>query len=190
MLNRHASSFAHVFRRRADGLDNVLVAGAAAQVGREHVKQVVVADIGLALEHADSEHQEAGRAEAALQAVVVHKGLLHRMQLIAIGQAFDGPDLFTVRLHGEHQAGAYWLTVDDYCAGAANTVFAANMGPGLPAVLADCVRQGAPRLDGNRMIAAVDGQDDVRLRTHLKTLASHPLVPAKAGTQSNIFQPL
>ena len=35
-------------RRRAHGLDDVLVAGAAAEIGRQHVEQVVVADVRLA----------------------------------------------------------------------------------------------------------------------------------------------
>ena len=66
--------------RRAHRLDDVLIAGAAAQIGRQHVEQVLVADVRLALQHAGRQHQEARRAEAALQAVMVHEGLLQRMQ--------------------------------------------------------------------------------------------------------------
>src|SRR6516162_7502064 len=57
------SSFSHVLRRRSDRLDDVLVARAAAKVGRKNVEQVFVADVGLALEHADREHQKTRRAE-------------------------------------------------------------------------------------------------------------------------------
>ena len=142
-----AHPFPHFFRRRAHRLDDVLVAGAAAQIGREHVEQILVADVGLALEHADRQHQEARRAEAALQAVVIHEGLLHRMQLVAVGEALDGADLLAVGLHGEHQAGAHRLAVDDHRAGAADAVLAADMGAGLAAILADGVGQRAPRLD-------------------------------------------
>ena len=49
-----------IFRRHgADGLDDVRVAGAAAEIGRQHVEQVLVADVRLALEHRDGQHQEA-----------------------------------------------------------------------------------------------------------------------------------
>ena len=51
------------------------------------------------------------------------------------------------RLHRKHQAGAHRLAVDDDGAGAADAVLAADMGAGLPAILADGVDQRAPRLD-------------------------------------------
>src|SRR3974390_2822089 len=79
-----AASLAHLFCCRAHRLDDVLVAGAAAEVGREHVQQIVVGHVGLALQHTDGEHQKTRRAEAALQSVIVHEGLLHRMQRIAV----------------------------------------------------------------------------------------------------------
>src|SRR5581483_3612720 len=74
------SSTPHLLRRRAHGPDDVLIAGAAAEIGRQHLDKVGVADVRLALEHADGQHQEAGRTEAALQAVVIHERLLQGMQ--------------------------------------------------------------------------------------------------------------
>src|SRR6202040_1834161 len=59
---------AQLQRRRAHRLDDVLVAGAAAQVRGEHVDQLVIGDLRLALQHARDQHEEARRAEAALQA--------------------------------------------------------------------------------------------------------------------------
>ena len=91
---------------------------------------------------------------------MVHEGLLHRMQFVVLRQAFDGANLFARRLHGEHQAGAHRLAVDDHGAGAADAVLAADMGAGLAAVLADGVGQRAARLDGDGVIAAVDGEGD------------------------------
>ena len=97
---------------------------------------------------------------------MIHEGLLHRMQLVAIRQPFDGADLLAIGLHGEHQAGAHRLAVDDDRAGAADAVLAADMGAGLPAILADGVSQCAPRLDADRVVAAVDGQGDGGLFAH------------------------
>ena len=116
--------------------------------------QLVVADIGLALQHAGRQHQKAGRAEAALQAVMLHEGALQRIELVAVRQAFDGADLLAVRLHREHQARAHRLAVDEHRAGAADAVLAADMRAGLPAILADRVGQRAPRLDANGMAPA------------------------------------
>src|SRR6476660_2885710 len=69
---------AHRYGGCAYRLDDVLVACAAAQVRRQYVEQIVIADIGLALAYADRQHQKTRGTEAALQAVVVHEGLLHR----------------------------------------------------------------------------------------------------------------
>ncbi len=106
---------------------------------------------GLLLQRVRRQHQEARRAEAALQAVVVDEGLLQRMQLLAVGEPFDGADLPAVGLDREHQAGADRLAVEDDRAGAADAVLAADMRAGLAAVVADRVDQRLARLDADRM---------------------------------------
>ena len=49
------------------------------------------------------------------------------MQLIDRSKRLHGGDLATIRLHREHQAGANGRTVDNNSAGAADSVFAADM---------------------------------------------------------------
>ena len=144
-----------IFCRGAYRLDDVLVAGATAEVGREHVEKVFVADIRLALQNADGQHQKPGRAETALQRVMIHEGLLHRMQLVASqpGPRRSGFSCI-VGLHGEHQAGAHRFAIDNDRAGAADTMLATDMGSGLSAIFTDGIGQRAPRFDGNRVIAA------------------------------------
>ncbi len=102
---------------------------------------------GSTLQHAGREHQEARRAEAALQAVVLDEGALQRVQRIAVREALDGADPAAIGLHGEHQAGAHRLAVDQHRAGAADAMLAADMRAGLAAVVADRVDQRAARLD-------------------------------------------
>ncbi len=155
-----------VSRAAPHRLDDVLVAGAAAEVGRQHVEQLVVADVRIVLQRVRRQHQEARRAEAALQAVVIDEGLLQRMQRLAIGEPFDGADLPAVGLDREHQAGADRLAVEDDGAGAADAVLAADMGAGLAAVVADRIDQRLARLDADVVRAAVDRQRDVDLVTH------------------------
>src|SRR5262249_5841877 len=141
-------------------------AGAAAKIGAQDVEQVVVADVGLALEHAYRQHQEARRAEAALQTVVLDEGLLHRVELVALRQPLDGADRPTLCLHREHQTGAYRLAVEQHRAGAADPVLAADMRSGLAAIVADRVDQRAPRIDADVIAAAVDGEREVALLGH------------------------
>src|SRR5262249_18031655 len=93
-------------------------------------------------------------------------GFLHRVQLVALRQAFDRSDLPALRLHGEHQAGAHRLVVEDDGTGAADAVLAAYMGAGLPAVVADGVDQRLARLDAYVVVAPVDVEGDVDFFGH------------------------
>ena len=127
--------------RRAHRLDDVLIAGAAAQIRGQHVDQLLVADVRILFQHVGRQHQKTRRAIAALQAVIVDEGPLQRAELVAVGEALDGADLLAGGLHGEHQAGAYRFVVDDDRAGAADAVLAADMGAGLAAIVADGVDQ-------------------------------------------------
>ena len=92
-----------------------------------------------------------GRAEAALQAVAVAERLLHVAQLPVGGrQALDGGDLGAVGLHGEHQAGAHRVAVEQHRARPAHAVLAAEVGAGEGEVLAEDVGQGLAGLDDIR----------------------------------------
>src|SRR6266566_1532353 len=131
----------HLGRRRAHCLDDVLIAGAAAQVRGQRFDQFRVADVGLALEHADGQHQKPRRAKAALQAVVLHERALQWMQRLAVGET----------LHG---------------AGAAHPMLASDMRAGLTAIVADRVDQSTPRLDANDVPYSIDQQRDLHLFGH------------------------
>src|SRR6185503_12285071 len=74
-------------------LDDVLIAGTPAQVAGEPFADVGLARRGVALEQRIGGQQHAGRAVAALQAVLIPEPLLKRMQVPTRGQSFDGEDL-------------------------------------------------------------------------------------------------
>ncbi len=93
-------------RRPADCLDDVLISGASAEIGRQELDQVFLGHIRVVFEGADDQHQKARSAKSALQRVIVDKGLLQGMQLVAVGKRFDGSYFAALRLMGEHQAGA------------------------------------------------------------------------------------
>jgi hypothetical protein len=60
--------------------------------------------------------------------MVFMKGGLHGMQLITVGEAFDGRDLAAVRLNGEERAGAHGDAVHVHGAGATLARITAHMG--------------------------------------------------------------
>src|SRR5262245_41479430 len=67
------------------GDHDVLVAGAAAQVARDGDPHLLLGRVRIVAQELDQRGQDARRAEAALQAMVLMERLLQRMQLIGRG---------------------------------------------------------------------------------------------------------
>ena len=49
-------------------------------------------------------HDEAGRAETALERARLDKGMLHRIEVVALAQPLDGGDAFAIHQLAEIQA--------------------------------------------------------------------------------------
>ena len=113
--------------------------------------------LGFSSQERHQGHQEAGRAEAALQAVRLPERLLQRVELAGPRrQPLDRRQLAAVGLHGEHQAGAHRLAVEQDRAGAAHAVLAADVGAGQAQLVAQEVGEQQARLDLALVGRAVD----------------------------------
>ena len=89
--------FAKHFLRVEHRLGDPGIGAAAAEIAAHAFADALGIVAGLAFVHqADRAHDLAGRAEAALEAVMGDEGGLHRMQLVALRQAFDGEDIRAV----------------------------------------------------------------------------------------------
>ena len=100
MIGRAGAS--HPFCRRDDGP----VAGAAAEIACERVVDPCPVDGHAVAEQDEKRHDEAGRTEAALGAVAINHGLLHRMELPCwTCQILDGQELLAVERGQELDAG-------------------------------------------------------------------------------------
>src|SRR3712207_769863 len=133
--------------RLVGGLDrphDALVAGATAEVAGERLADLRFGDPPLLAQEVVGGHQEAGRAEPTLQAVVLPERLLDGVQLVAGGQALDRGELGSVGLDGEQQAGPDRFTVHQHRAGAAHAVLAADVRAGEAEVLAEEVGERVP----------------------------------------------
>src|SRR4029077_15129326 len=108
------------------------VAGAPAEVVSEPQPDALLRGARFAIEQRLCRHDEAGRAEAALQRGLLEEGALHGVQLLATGDAFNGDDFRSLRLDAEDQAGVYDAPVEDHRAASAVTVVAAFFGAGEP----------------------------------------------------------
>ena len=69
------------------------------------------------------------------------EGFLHRIELVALGQAFDGENLFAFHPHGELAARIHVATVDNHRAGAAFAAVAADLGAGETQLIAQHLGQ-------------------------------------------------
>src|SRR5437867_265455 len=88
-----------------NGLHNVLVAGAPAAVAGDRPPDLVLRRVGVLLEERCGREHHAGRAEAALQAVLLVEPLLNRVQLTGEPETLHGRDLVAVGHHAEEGAG-------------------------------------------------------------------------------------
>ena len=128
------------------GLDDVHVAGAAAEVAGDGLADLVLARVLVALQQRVAGHHHAGRAVAALQPVLLQEALLDRVELAVLLQPLDGHDLAAVGLHGQHGARLHGHAVEQHRAGAAVGGVAADVGAGEPEDLAEQVDEQQPRL--------------------------------------------
>ena len=148
-----------------------LVAGAAADVAGDRLADLRLVGAGSSRRNARRGHQDARRAEPALQGVVLAERLLQRVRSSPLGEALDGRDLGAVGLDGEHQARADRPAVDDHRAGAADAVLAAEVGPGEPEASRRKSASSHAHLGVARAPLAVDDERDGAPRpAHAATL--------------------
>ena len=129
--------------------------------------------VGVLVEEGLAGGDEAGRAVAAHQAVVLVEGVGHA--LLAGVEALQGLDRLALARDGQRGAGVDRVAVDDRRAGAAARAIADPLGAGHVEPVAQRVEQRAPRLDRARAILAVDLERDLdRAGEHLGLAPGRP----------------
>jgi hypothetical protein len=110
-----------------NGVHNALVARATAQVPGELKTHARLIGLGQAKHDVARRGEHSRRAEAALQCVVARERLPQPSHDRVIFIAFDGGDFTAFAGHGEGDARARGLAVNEHRAGAADAVFAAEV---------------------------------------------------------------
>src|SRR5438132_11888512 len=109
------SSRAHSWQPpcHARRVDDPLVAGAATQVARERLADLVFGRAWVVAQVGRHRHDKPWRAEAALEPMSLAEGFLHRVEATVGGrQALDGGDLGAIRLDREQEARAHCIAVE------------------------------------------------------------------------------
>jgi hypothetical protein len=88
-----------------------VISGAAANISRQATTDLFLCRIWIALCDLFGGYDHAGRAEPALDAVLIPDDLLHRMELRVRGQALNRSAACTVSLPGKHCAAFDGLSV-------------------------------------------------------------------------------
>ena len=149
-------------RGQPDGVQDRLVAGAAAQVAGQRLADLVVVRLRVAGEQVVHRDDQPGRAEPALHRAGVEERLLHRVQRRRrSGQPLDRHDVAALRLAGGDQAGAHDDAVEVDRARAALALLAGVLRAGQAQPLAQDVEQALalPHVVGLPLLA-VDRQVD------------------------------
>src|SRR5215203_105562 len=134
-----------VLLNELDGLHNVLVARAAAQVSFQAFPYLPLRRAGILLQEADGGHDHARRAVTALQSVRLVESLLHGMPHTILRNAPDGGDLVPVGLHRKDCARLDRFPVNVDRAGPATGRVAPRMHAPDTKVLPEMMEQQQPR---------------------------------------------
>ena len=119
----------HGLRRRLNGVDNILIAGAATNVAFEIISDFIFCRVGIFFQQCRSGHDHTWRAKTALQTVMVLKGLLDRTEgAIIFRHPFNGRHIRALCLPCKHRARLNSLAIHMNHAGSALTGITTDMG--------------------------------------------------------------
>src|SRR5512142_1242888 len=175
-----------LLRRRLHGLDDVLVAGAPAEVARHPVADLLLARVRVLLQQTVRARDHSRRAEAALQAVILVERLLQRVQLAALREALDRQDVGTFALHGEHRARLDRHAVQIDRARAAVRRLAADVWSGVLELLAQRMNQKLARLDDDVDLLAVQLERHRLFLRHVSLLVAGQAARVRAVASARI----
>ena len=143
-----------------NGLDDLVVAGAAAEIVGEEEADALFRGVRLIVEKLFGGDDEAGGADAALEGGVFEERLLQGVEFAVAGDAFDGGDAATFGFDSEDQAGGDDVAVENDSAGAAVAVVAAFLGTREADDVAEDFEETLARLAEEVDLLAVDGGGD------------------------------
>src|SRR5260370_20634678 len=127
-------------------LNYLVIAGASAEITRKRVTNLRLGRVRIAIQQRFRRHQEARRADTALQARVLEELLLQDVQVIRGRESLDRLDLLALHLGTHYQARACGPPVHDNSARAAVTGQAPFFATGQVELVAQAFEQALTRL--------------------------------------------
>jgi len=122
----------------------LVIPGAAAQVPGEPVADTGLVGVRLAVKQCLGGDDEAGCADATLEGRLFKERLLQRMEVVAVGYAFNGGDFTAVDFNRKDATGVHNAAIEHDVTGAAVAVAAAFLGAGQLQFVAEDFQKGLP----------------------------------------------
>ena len=144
------------------GFDDLLVAGAAAQVTAQGVFDLRDRGLRVLVQQRLGGHDHAGGAEPALDRAGQNEGLLDEMRVVGGSQALHRDDVGTFQVGHPGQARPHRLAVHYHRAGAALAFPVAGLlGSGQPQILPQQIQQHGFRIDDHLAPSSIHTQSDL-----------------------------
>ena len=144
-----------------NGVDDVLVAGAAAEIAGDALAYLALRRRRVVLQQRHRRHDHPRRAVAALEAVLFPEAVLQRMQVAVRREPLDRRDRRAVGLDREDRARLRAAAVDEDGAGSALAGVAPDVRAGQTQLFAEEVDEEHARVDVSLANLAVDGHRDL-----------------------------
>src|SRR4029079_15097466 len=145
-----------------DGVDDLGISGAAAEISRDGLADRVLIGAAARIEIGARRHQHPRRADAALRTPRDEEGVLQLIEAIVLRhrrcETLDSPDLRLGDLADRDEAGVDWSSIDEDRARPAFALAAPLLGSGASEVLAQDVEEAAHSGDVDLDRRAVDRQ--------------------------------
>src|SRR5439155_10506448 len=155
---RSGTGFPQLVGRGKDGLNDLLVARAAAEIAGQCEAYLVLGGLAPLGQQRRGRHQHARRTEPALDPAGLDERALEGMRLPVAGQALHRGHLAAVRLESEKRAGVQRPAVEQDHAGSALRVVAALLRARQPDFATQHGEERASARDSERVADAVHGQ--------------------------------
>lgn len=145
-------------RQCAGSGQNLGVRATAAEIPRHGPLDFIVGRMLVPQQQRLERKHLAGRAETALQCVVLDNCLLYGVQVVVRREPFDGSDSPPLTFDSEQQTAIHCLVIYEYSTRPALAHIAAGFRAGQVQIFAQGIQQSTARLNAERVGSAVDGQ--------------------------------
>lgn len=175
---------------RFDGVDDLLIARAAAEVPLNGASNFLPSGVVVLIEKSLRGYQKPGRAKATLRAAVCRKARLDGCEVSTIRKALDRDDVRTLNLTGEGEARQFGNAVDHDGATSAGSEVAASFHAQGSDFVPKHIEQDSVAGRQNLMRLAVHGSRppfSLRCGNHRNVLVTHHARPPRFAVGHGLF---